>query len=208
MDIDIVSDVICPWCYVGQKRLGRGIALRPDMTVNIAWRPFQLAPEIPPEGVNRRDYLKAKFGDSRGRGPMLDALRASGEAEGIAFDFEAIERTPNTKDAHRLIFWSGALDVQNAVVSHLFAAYFEQGRDIGNREILVDIAVAAGMDGARVAALLASDADIDRIDYDIGLATRLGIAGVPTFMINRRFLIQGAQDPEQIAAALDHAAAA
>ena len=208
MNIDIVSDVICPWCYVGQRRLARALAMRPDLQVEISWRPFQLAPELPREGMERRAYLKAKFGESAGRGPVLDALRQAGIEEGIAFNFEAIERTPNTLDAHRLIYWAGGLGVQTRTVSLLFAAYFEDGRDIGQIPELAAIAEEAGMDAARVTNLLSSDADIDRIQHDIGLAAKLGIAGVPTFVLDRRFMAQGAQDPEQLVQVLDYAAAA
>jgi predicted DsbA family dithiol-disulfide isomerase len=208
MNIDIVSDVICPWCYVGQRRLARALAMRPDLNVEISWRPFQLAPELPREGMERRAYLKAKFGESAGRGPVLDALRQAGLEEGIAFNFEAIERTPNTLDAHRLIYWAGGMGVQTAIVSRLFAAYFEQGRDIGRISELAAIAQDGGMDATRVTNLLSSDADIDRIQHDIDLAAKLGIAGVPTFVLDRRFMAQGAQDPEQLVQVLDYAAAA
>ena len=208
MNIDIVSDVICPWCYVGQRRLARALAMRPDLPVEIAWRPFQLSPELPREGMDRRAYLKAKFGESSGRGPVLDALRQAGAEEGIAFNFEAIERTPNTLDAHRLIYWAGGAGVQTAIVSRLFAAYFEQGRDIGQIAELANIAQEGGMDANRVRQLLAGDADIDRVQTDIGHAARLGIGGVPTFVLDRRFMAQGAQDPEQLVQVLDYAAAA
>jgi predicted DsbA family dithiol-disulfide isomerase len=158
--------------------------------------------------MDRRAYLKAKFGESSGRGPVLDALRQAGAEEGIAFNFEAIERTPNTLDAHRLIYWAGGAGVQTAIVSRLFAAYFEQGRDIGQIAELANIAQEGGMDANRVRQLLASDADIDRVQTDIGHAARLGIGGVPTFVLDRRFMAQGAQDPEQLVQVLDYAAAA
>jgi predicted DsbA family dithiol-disulfide isomerase len=207
MIIDIVSDVICPWCYVGQKRLDKALALRPDLDVILTWRPFQLAPEIPPEGVDRRAYLKAKFGENAGRGPMMDALRQSGRDEGIDFQFDRIVKTPNTLNAHRLIFWAGALGAQDAIVRALFAAYFEEGRDIGDPAVLTDLAVTCGMDRERVSALLASDSDMDRMQHDLAMAHKLGIGGVPTFVIERRFMIQGAQDAEQLAAAFDQIAA-
>jgi len=207
MIIDIVSDVICPWCYVGQKRLDKALALRPDLDVTLTWRPFQLAPEIPPEGVDRRAYLKAKFGENAGRGPMMDALRQSGRDEGIDFQFDRIVKTPNTLNAHRLIFWAGALGAQDAIVRALFAAYFEEGRDIGDPAVLTDLAVTCGMDRERVSALLASDSDMDRMQHDLAMAHKLGIGGVPTFVIERRFMIQGAQDAEQLAAAFDQIAA-
>jgi predicted DsbA family dithiol-disulfide isomerase len=207
MIIEIVSDVICPWCYVGQKRLDKALALRPDLDVTLTWRPFQLAPEIPPEGVDRRAYLKAKFGENAGRGPMMDALRQSGRDEGIDFQFDRIVKTPNTLNAHRLIFWAGALGAQDAIVRALFAAYFEEGRDIGDPAVLTDLAVTCGMDRERVSALLASDSDMDRMQHDLAMAHKLGIGGVPTFVIERRFMIQGAQDAEQLAAAFDQIAA-
>ncbi len=204
MYIDIVSDVICPWCYVGQKRLAKALALRPDLAVEINWRPFQLAPELPQEGMDRREYLKAKFGESAGRGPMLEALKASGLAEGIDFQFDRIARTPNTFDAHRLIFWASAVGAQDAVVRALFAAYFEQGRDIGSHDVLIAIAGENGMDQQRISELLNSDSDTDRMRHDLDLAHKMGIGGVPTFVLNRRYLIQGAQDAEKLVKALDH----
>lgn len=207
LSLDVVSDVICPWCYVGQRRLMRALAINPELDVDLIWRPYQLAPEIPEGGVDRKTYLRQKFGESAGRGPMLDALREAGAGEGIAFAFEAIERTPNTRDAHRLIYWAGGAGVQNAVVARLFAAYFEEGRDIGDRAILSGIAGEAGMDAALVSDLLEGEADRDRIEHDVALAYRLGVSGVPSFIMNRKYMIQGAQDPDKLARAFAHVAA-
>src|ERR1700691_2206349 len=154
MQIDVVSDTICPWCFIGKRRLARALAERPDVEFDVRWRAFRLDPTIPPEGVERRAYLKAKFGDGERPKAMSEAIRAAGEGEDIAFAFERIARTPNTIDSHRLIRWAGNEGLQDEVVEALFKAYFEDGRDIGNLDILVEIAGETGMDTALVADLL------------------------------------------------------
>ncbi|HWA30723.1 MAG TPA: DsbA family oxidoreductase, partial [Rhizomicrobium sp.] len=148
MQIDIVSDTVCPWCFIGKRRLEKALALRPEIEFDVRWRAYRLDPSIPPEGVDRKEYMRAKFGDNPNRLAMQEALNQAGESEGIAFAFDRILRSPNTLDSHRLIRWSATAGVQNEIVERLFEAYFEEGRDIGNHDILTEIAAEAGMDSA------------------------------------------------------------
>ena len=205
MLIDIVSDTVCPWCYIGKRRLEHAMALRPDITFDVHWRPYRLDPTIPPEGVDRREYLRKKFGDSPRTQSVADAIRAEGAREGIAFAFEKIARSPNTLDSHRLIRWAGSTGRQNAVVDRLFAAYFLEGRDIGNRAALVALATEAGMDTKLVADLLGQDADRALIEREDALAHEMGISGVPTFIFQNRFMLSGAREPEVLVRVIDKA---
>jgi predicted DsbA family dithiol-disulfide isomerase len=206
MQIDIVSDTVCPWCFIGKRRLERAFLLRPDMQFNIHWRAYRLDPSVPAEGVERKAYMQAKFGNNPNRQAMTDALKSAGDAEDIVFAFDAIARTPNTLDSHRLIRWAGGAGLQNEVVERLFTAYFEDGRDIGNRDVLTEIASDAGMDSALVADLLEQDSDREIIEREDALAHRMGISGVPTFIFENKYMISGAQDAETIASVMDKVA--
>jgi predicted DsbA family dithiol-disulfide isomerase len=203
MQIDIVSDTVCPWCFIGKRRLERALALRPDMEFDIRWRAYRLDPTIPPEGVDRKQYMQAKFGNNPNRQAMQDALKQAGDGEGIAFAFDKIARSPNTIDSHRLIRWAASAGVQNEVVERLFEAYFEEGRDIGNADVLVEIASDAGMDSATVADLLEQGADREIIENEDAMAHRLGITGVPTFIFQNKYLVSGAVDPEALLEIID-----
>jgi predicted DsbA family dithiol-disulfide isomerase len=203
MQIDIVSDTVCPWCFIGKRRLERALALRPDMEFDIRWRAYRLDPTIPPEGVDRKQYMQAKFGNNPNRQAMQDALKQAGDGEGIAFAFDKIARSPNTIDSHRLIRWAASAGVQNEVVERLFEAYFEEGRDIGNADVLVEIASDAGMDSATVADLLEQGADREIIENEDAMAHRLGITGVPTFIFQNKYLGSGAVDPEALLEIID-----
>lgn len=202
MKIDIISDTICPWCYIGEKKFEKAVELvretRPDVQFDVRWRPFQLNPETPKEGVDRKASLKRKFGDGDHMKAIAQTIKAAGTAEGIAFNFEAQEKTPNTIDSHRLIRWSETAERQPQVVEALFKAYFIDGRDIGDAKVLSEIAGACGMDVNLVADLLASDKDLDLVTQEDTLAREMGISGVPTFLINDSFMIGGAQDPETL----------
>jgi predicted DsbA family dithiol-disulfide isomerase len=195
MRVDIVSDAICPWCFIGKRRFERALAAMPAGTLEIGWRPFQLNPDMPRDGMERGAYLKAKFGDERG-GRGYDAIVEAGREEGIAFDFAAIKRTPNTLDAHRLIRHAGAQARQDAVVEALFRAYFTTGRDIGDRAVLADIAAEAGLARDVVATYLASDADLAEVRAEDDFARQVGIHGVPCFIFERKYAISGAQPPD------------
>jgi len=207
MQIDIVSDTVCPWCFIGKRRLEKALALRPDMEFDIRWRAYRLDPTIPPEGVDRKQYMQAKFGNNPNRQAMQDALNQAGDGEGIAFAFDKIARSPNTLDSHRLIRWSATAGVQNEVVERLFEAYFEEGRDIGNADVLIEIAAEAGMDSATVADLLEQGADRELIENEDAMAHRLGITGVPTFIFQNKYLASGAIDPEALLEIIDKVSA-
>jgi predicted DsbA family dithiol-disulfide isomerase len=203
MQIDVVSDTICPWCFIGKRRLMRALYERPEIAFDIRWRAYRLDPTIPAEGIDRREYLAAKFGDNPDREAIGAALREAGASENIAFAFDRIDLTPNTTDSHRLIRWAGGAGVQTDVVELLFSAYFEQGRDIGDSEVLAQIAGEAGMDEELVRQLLAGNSDRDIIVREDMLAHQMGISGVPTFIFANKYAVSGAHDPEQLVKLID-----
>jgi predicted DsbA family dithiol-disulfide isomerase len=205
MQIDIVSDTVCPWCFIGKRRIARAIAMRPEMTFDVHWRPYRLDPTIPPEGVDRRAYLKAKFGDSPRSAEMGEIIRKEGTGEGIAFHFDRIERSPNTLDSHRVIRWAASAGVQDDLVERMFDAYFVHGRNIGDRAVLAEIAAGAGMDSNLVADLLDKGADQDIVEKEDLLAHEMGISGVPTFIFENRYMISGAREPEILVRIIDKA---
>jgi predicted DsbA family dithiol-disulfide isomerase len=193
MNIEIASDVVCPWCYIGKRRLEKALKLV-DFEVKIRWLPFQLNPNMPREGMPRAQYRKAKFG-SEERSKQLDArVIAEGRSEGIEFAFDRIERTPNTTEAHRLIAMAGD---QNAVVDALFKAYFEEARDIGDPQVLADIARRCGVDGWPDNAR-----DVSQLEEEV---RGLGISAVPTFIFERKLGVSGAYPAEQLAGAMRQA---
>lgn len=206
--LDIFSDPICPWCYIGKARLEAALEARPDHPFVIEWHPFMLNPTMPPEGMDRRDYMEAKFGPPEGILKAYLPVQQAAEAAGLPFDLSKITRTPSTLDAQRLIHWAGLEGRQSAVVSALFRGYFAEGRDIGDRTVLADLAQAVGMERALVARLLESGADADDIrarDADI---RERGLQGVPGFLIGRKYLVTGAQPAETWLNILDQLAAA
>lgn len=195
--LDIFSDPICPWCLIGKTALDRALAARPDHPFAVRWHPFQLNPDIPPEGMDRAAYLAAKFGGEDGAARVYGAIAEAAQAAGAPMALDTIARTPNTLDAHRLIHWAEVEGAQAAVVSALFEAYFREGRDLGDREVLADIADGAGMDAALVARLLASSEDVAEIRDREEAARRMGITAVPTFIVAGRHAVPGAQ-PEAL----------
>ncbi|MDY6861218.1 MAG: DsbA family oxidoreductase [Pseudomonadota bacterium] len=191
--LDILSDPICPWCYIGKANLDRALAAHPDHPFIIEWHPFQLNPGMPPEGMDRRTYLEAKFGGKENAVKTYARIAEAAEEAGLMINFAAIERTPSTLNAHRLIHWAGIEGRQTAVVSLLFEAYFEKGLDIGETEVLAQIAERAEMDGAVVRRLLAGDADADLIAARDAHARERGVDGVPTFILANQHVLVGAQ---------------
>ncbi|WP_204114337.1 DsbA family oxidoreductase [Shimia biformata] len=191
--LDILSDPICPWCFIGKTQLERALEKSPEHPFVIEWHPFQLNPDMPAEGMDRRAYLEAKFGGKEGAVKVYGQIAAHAEEIGLPMDFGAIQRTPNTIDAHRLIHWAGIEQKQNAVVNALFKAYFQDGRDIGDHEVLADIADSAGMDAAVVQRLMASDADIDDIRARDAHSRQMGVNSVPTFIVDNKHAVPGAQ---------------
>jgi predicted DsbA family dithiol-disulfide isomerase len=195
--IDVISDVICPWCYIGKRRLEKAIAAFDGQhEVRVRWLPFQLNPTMPKEGVARKEYRTKKFG-SWERSLELDAqMVAVGETEGIHFAFDRTERTPNTLDAHRLIWLADKEGIQDAVVEALFRAYFTEGRDISNRQTLIDVVAEAGLDRHRAEAVVNSDEGMEAITEADGLSRRHRVDGVPFFIVNGGITLGGAQPPE------------
>ena len=204
INVDIVSDVMCPWCYVGQKRLEKALDQLPDIDVDIHWRPFQLDPTLPPEGKDRRQYLAEKFGGDERAKTIYQTIMDAGVAEGIPFDFEAIEVSPNTLDAHRLIRWASSAGegVQNRLARRLFQLYFEEGANIGDHKVLIGAARTVGMDAAIVESLLATDSDRESVQSEIATASQMGITGVPCFLIEGKYAVMGAQESDTLAGAL------
>ena len=204
--IDIFSDVVCPWCYVGKKRLERALAQRPGDAVEILWHPFQLNPAAPAAGLPRQEYLSRKFGGPE-RLRMLDArMKEVGAAEGIDFRQEKIARTPNTLEAHRLMWWAAQDGRQNALADALFRAYFTEGRDIGDRAVLAGVAGAAGLDPARAAAFLTSAEGREEVLGEERMAKDAGLNAVPFFIINNQTVVQGAEAPEIFLQAIEKSA--
>ena len=206
MHIDIVSDVICPWCYIGKRRLERALARRPGLAVTRSWRAFQLNPELPVEGIPHRLYLAAKFGNSQNAGRACAALCAAGRSEGIDFAFDRIRRAPNTLRAHRLIRLAAGEGVGDDVVEALFRAYFYDGLDIGDIDVLATIAGRAGLHFAAVGSYLAGEAGTQEVRAEDRRARRLGIHAVPCFVLDRGYAISGAQEPEMLLSLFDVAA--
>ena len=194
--LDILSDPICPWCYIGKTQLDAALAEVPDHPFVIQWHPFQLNPEMPAEGMDRRTYLESKFGGQEAAVRAYSPIVEKAEALGLKIQFEGMKRTPNTLDAHRLIHWAGIEKKQNEAVDALFNAYFVEARDIGDADVLSDIADGIGMDASVVRRLLGSDADRDDISQRDTHSREMGISSVPTFIVAGRHAVPGAQSPD------------
>lgn len=194
--LDILSDPICPWCYIGKTYLDAALAENPNHPFAIEWHPFQLNPEMPAGGMDRRAYLEGKFGGKEAAVKAYAPVVEHAKAAGLTINFEAMKRTPNTIDAHRLIHWAGIEGRQIAAVSALFEAYFVQARDIGDAEVLADIADGIGLDAAVIGKLLQSDADIAEIRARDAHSREMGVNSVPTFIVASKHAVPGAQPPE------------
>ncbi len=202
LSVDVISDVICPWCFIGKRRLEKAVAAHGG-PVKVRWLPFQLNPTLPKEGISRREYRIRKFG-SWERSMELDAnIIAVGKQEGIHFAFDLMERTPNTLDAHRLIWLADQEGCQDAVMEALFRAYFTEGRDISNCQTLIDVVSEAGLDRQRAEAVLNSDEGMDAIKEVGELARRFRVDGVPFFVINNEIMLSGAHPPEDFLTAFN-----
>ena len=213
LSIDIVSDVVCPWCYIGKRRLEAALARRASddaQPVQVRWLAFQLNPDIPAGGVDRRSYLEQKFGGPERAKQIYARIKAAGDEVGIPFDFERIVRQPNTVNAHRLIAWAQDLDLtaSDALIERLFRAYFVEGIDIGDIDALARLAGDAGFDATAARAWLASDAGRTAIEAEEQRARALGVTGVPFFVFNQRLAVSGAQPPEVLLGAMEQAATA
>lgn len=204
--IDVVSDVICPWCFLGKRRLDKALASLPDVKVQVIFRPFFLDPTIPPEGMDRRAYMVAKFGEERLK-TIHDPLIQAGKEDDVPYEFDRITRTPNTLNAHRLLRWAQTEGVQAAVAEALFMAYWNKGQDVGDTAVLAAIAAAQGLDGEDIRRKLSTDEDAEAVMAEVQQAQAIGVTGVPTFILASRYGIVGAQSPQYIADAIRKAAA-
>ncbi len=205
LQIDVVSDVMCPWCYIGQKRLEKALTeVAGTVDADVHWRPFQLDPTLPPEGKDRKTYLEEKFGGADRAAALYDQVKEAGRSEDIPFDFAAIKVSPNTLDAHRLLRWSRSAgrETQNKLARRLFKLYFEEGANIGDHSVLIDAARDVGMDVSIVETLLASDADREAVQQEVALANKMGVTGVPCFIIENKYAVMGARDSATLADAL------
>lgn len=203
MKIDIVSDTVCPWCFIGKRKLEKALAERPDLDVEITWRPFQLHPDMPLEGADRKEFIAKKFGSHERAKDLYNNVKMAGEAVDIPFEFEKIKRSPNTLDSHRLLRWSESAGCQDAMAEILFRRFFIDGEDLGDRSVLVAAAAEAGMDDTLVARLLEEGADLDTVAQEDQMAREMGISGVPFFIIDNKYALSGAQDPASFLAAFD-----
>jgi len=203
IQIDIFSDTVCPWCLIGKRRLEKALAERPDLEVAVHWRVFQLNPMMPKAGMERQSYLSMKFGGAENAEIVYNRIRRAGAEEGIDFAFDAIARTPNTVDSHRLVRWAAGQDRETEVVEALFQAYFLRGEDIGSMAVLLAAAETAGLDPAEARAFLESEALSAEIVEEDRQARGLGIDGVPCFIFNGRHALAGAQPPKVLVQMLD-----
>jgi len=203
LQVDVIVDTMCPWCYLGKRRLDKALQERPDISVDIRWRPYQLDSTIPREGMARKDYLERKFGVSGSSNTRYKPVTMAGLKENIAFDFDKIEKAPNTIDSHRLIRWASNENCQDEMVEYLFKLYFEDGADIGDRQVLLKAAEHVGMDVELVDRLLSSDADRDLIEQEIAQVREIGVQGVPTYIFKNKYVLTGAQEANVLINAIE-----
>ena len=206
LHVDVVSDVVCPWCFIGKRRLEAALELVPDVAVEINWRPYFLNPWIPREGIDRQTYLETKFGSVERYAVIAERVVAAAALEGLLYASDAISRQPNTLDCHRLILWSRSATDPANMKQRLMELYFSEGADLTDSKTLIQAAVDCGMDGDLVRRLLASDADVDRIESEANAAKEAGIDGVPCFIFGGSTIVTGAQSPEYLASAIERTA--
>ena len=204
--VDVVSDVVCPWCYIGKRRLEMAIGLNSEIAVDINWRPYFLNPWIPREGIDRQTYLETKFGSAERYGVIAERIAAAAAMEGLPYAPEKIGRQPNTLDCHRLILWSRSATDPGRMKQRLMELYFAEGGDLSDPKVLIQAAVDCAMDGDLVRRLLASDADVDRVEGEANSAKEAGIDGVPCFIFGGSVIVTGAQSPEYLASAIERTA--
>ena len=206
LHIDVVSDVVCPWCFIGKRRLEHALELVADIPVDITWRPYFLNPWIPRDGIDRQTYLETKFGSVERYAVIAERVVAAAALEGLLYASDAISRQPNTLDCHRLILWSRSATDPANMKQRLMELYFSKGADLSDPNTLIQAAVDCGMDGDLVRRLLASDADVDRIENEANSAKEAGIDGVPCFIFGGSTIVTGAQSPEYLASAIERTA--
>jgi predicted DsbA family dithiol-disulfide isomerase len=192
LEIDVISDVVCPWCYLGKRKLDAAMKQVEAFTYDVRWRPFQLDPTIPPEGIARAEFMSRKFGPEK-IAAIHARLEEAGQEEGLSFAFDKITRSPNTLDAHRLIRWAQPSGKQSDIVERLFNLYFVEGQDIGDRNVLIDVARQAGLDVDLITRLFVEGVDIVPVQEEMSTAARMGISGVPFFIFGGKYAVSGAQ---------------
>jgi len=209
LTIDIISDVVCPWCYIGKRRLEAALAQlaarEPAVRPFVSWHPFQLNPDLPREGIDRRAYVEGKFGGPERAREVYERIREAGAEVGIAFAIDTIARQPNTRDAHRLVSWAQAQGDADVLVERLFRAYFLEGRFVGDQGVLATIAGEAGLDAAAARAYLATGQGEDAIVAMDRRVRELGVGGVPFFIFEGRVAVSGAQEPQALLDAIAEA---
>ena len=205
LDIDLVADMVCPWCFIGWRRLLAAAALRPEVELHVTWRPYQLDPSLPEDGVDRAAYMSRKFPDAARRKEVSQMLVTLAAEDGITLNFDRIAKSPNTSAAHRLVRWAQGQGLQAEVLEGLFAAYFTDGRDIGDPEVLADIGAVAGMDRLLILDLLARGEDREIVRQEHQIAVEAGVTGVPFMIFAQKFSVIGAEPAEKLARAIDHA---
>jgi predicted DsbA family dithiol-disulfide isomerase len=201
--VDVISDVVCPWCYIGKRRLESAIALTPEVDVEVNWRPYFLNDWIPRDGIDRQTYLETKFGSVERYAVIAERIAAAAAMEGLVYNPDTIARQPNTLDCHRLILWSRSATDPGRMKQRLMELYFAEGADLSDPRVLIKAAVDCGMDGDLVRRLLASDADVERIETEVTSAKEAGIDGVPCFIFGSSVIVTGAQSPEYLASAIE-----
>ena len=206
--IDVVSDVVCPWCFIGKRRLEKALALNPDIPVEVHWRPYFLNDWIPREGISREQYLTTKFGSVERYKGIAQRVSAAAAAEGLTYAMDKISRQPNTLDAHRLIRWAGGIGKAAEMKQRLMDLYFTEGADLTNHAVLVQAATDVGLDPEDVRAALESDQDVADVEREAVSAKEAGIEGVPCFILDGKFAVSGAQAPEDLAEAIERVARA
>jgi len=206
LPIDVVSDVVCPWCFIGKSRLEKALALRPDIPVEVRWRPYFLNDWIPRDGISRDEYLTKKFGSPERYKSIAGRVAAAAAAEGLTYAVDKIARQPNTLDCHRLILWARNTGAADKMKQRLMQMYFTEGADLTDRDVLVQAAVDCGMDADLTRGLLAGDHDVDRVTQEAEQAKQAGIDGVPCFILGGVLAVSGAQDPAYLADAITRAA--
>ena len=204
--IDVFSDVVCPWCFIGKRRLEKAIALRPDIPVEVHYRPYFLNPWVPREGMSRVDYLTTKFGSPERYEKIALRVAQAAANEGLTYNVGALARQPNTLDCHRLILWGGRLGKAARVKQRLMEIYFSEGGDLSDPDVLVQAASDCGLDPVEVRALLASDADVTAVEQAAKSAQDAGIEGVPFYVFGNVLAVSGAQAPDYLAGAIERAA--
>ena len=204
--IDVVSDVVCPWCFIGKRRLEKALALKPDVPVEVHWHPYFLNDWVPPEGMSREDYLTTKFGSPERYSGIAQRVSAAAAEEGLTYSADKMKRQPNTTDCHRLIKWADGIGKSAEMKQKLMDLYFTEGADLTNRAVLLQAATDVGLDPDDVREALASDTDIEAVAREAQGAKEAGIEGVPCFIFAGRYAVSGAQAPEYLAAMIERVA--